>query len=734
MFPASAAFEIWLLATLPNWLRKMESHAEMACGEFVSCPTTDKTANTMVLDGLDAMLLSGLGLSAIGLALLAHRKTAGTPTTAASARPNKPPPRPPGFLPVMHSDALFHSTGVKPLLTQIQQSLGFAPENYARDTQPLLAQVAEFVQLLPASESHHHANPGGLLTHLLEVAAIALLRCEEAKLPMGRATEEQLKHAARWRYGVLVAAVLHDIGKPLADVLVDVIAPRGDTALWNGLGGNLGDYGHAYLVRFPMRRDYQAHQRLPVMLLKSMVPASTMRWLSDDPELVPVLIGYLSGESDGGAIGKLVKDADMKSVADNLLKGNRTRFATARQVPLIERMMDGMRRMVAEGGDIALNREGAAGFCDGEDLWFVAGVIAEKTRAFLEKNEIRESGAAGLPTDNSRLFDVWLDYGAVRANAGAAIWRATITLDKPDGTSWTQTFTMLRFPLAKLFASPVDYPKPLTGRIEALPSNLPIAAAGTPPPDTKPAVQTDQIPVAGNAFTLLKPFSEPDVLESPIAPPTDAATVDLAAVPMDFDLPTLGTTADDPPDEYLDEADRAGSAQVASLVRPPIQVATEPTAPVVPAQRRVPVDSVLGPIPGPAPEIEKFMAWIQRGVATGELSFNNRQASVHFVRAGMLLITPKVFRDFLEAQGELLEGGAAGVETKRLQKLLQKSGYVVLARANTYLHSYRVTNAKNPNRDMVTGYLVPNPGAFFNPVPGVNDVLAPSSGGSGMHE
>lgn len=687
----------------------------------------------MALDGLDTMLLGGLGLSAIGLALLAHRKIGGTPATAAtaSARPSKHPPRPPGFLPVMHADALFHSTGVKPLLTQIQQSLGFAPENYARDAQPLLAQVAEFVQLLPASESHHHANPGGLLTHLLEVAAIALLRCEEAKLPMGRATEEQLKHAARWRYGVLIAAVLHDIGKPLADVLVDVIAPRGDTTLWNGLGGNLGDYGHAYLVRFPMRRDYQAHQRLPVMLLKSMVPTSTMRWLSDDPELVPVLIGYLSGESEGGAIGKLVKDADMKSVADNLLKGNRTRFATARQVPLIERMMDGMRRMVAEGGDIALNREGAAGFCDGEDIWFVAGVIAEKTRSFLEKHEIRESGAAGLPTDNSRLFDVWLDYGAVRANAGAAIWRATITLDKPDGSSWTQTFTMLRFPLEKLFANPVDYPKPLTGRIEALPSSgLPMAMAEASPPTAEPADRTVLTSVAENTFNLPTPIAETGGYESSgTGTTTDGTAVDLAAVPMDFDLPAPGPVADES-DEYLDEADRASSPQAARLVRPPAPVATEPSAPVVPAQRRVPADSILGPIPGPAPEIEKFMAWIQQGVATGELPFNNRQASVHFVRAGMLLITPKVFRDYLEAQGEMLEGAAAGVETKRLQKLLQKSGYVALARSNTYLHTYRVTNAKNPNRDMVTGYLVPNPGAFFNPVPGVNDVLAPSSGGN----
>lgn len=690
----------------------------------------------MAPDGFDTVLLGGLGLSAIGIALLAYRKMLSKPlaATASSSLPNKRPPCPPGFLPVMHADALFHATGAKPLLIQIQQSLGFAPENYERDAQPLLAQVAEFVQLLPASESHHHANPGGLLTHLLEVAAIALLRCEEAKLPMGRPTEEQLKHSARWRYGVLVAAVLHDIGKPLADVLVDVVAPRGDTTLWNGLGGNLGDYGHAYLVRFPMRRDYQAHQRLPVMLLKGMVPTTTMRWLSDDPELVPTLISYLSGESEGGAIGKLVKDADGKSVADNLLKGNRTRFATARQVPLIERMMDGMRRMLAEGGDLALNREGAAGFCDGVDMWFVAGAIAEKTRAFLEKNEIREPGAAGLPTDNSRLFDVWLDYGAVRPNAAAAIWRATITLDKPDGSNWTQTFTMLRFPLEKLYASPADYPKALPGRIGAA-TTLPTATALPQKPSAETAEQPTQASEAGEAVLAPTPFPEAGFPDGTGLAGAAEDDLGLVAVPMDFDAPTPGPVGASPetpeaPDEFLDEADSARSVVTPRLAPAPAPMSTEPTAPVVPAQKRVPSDSVLGAIPGPDPAIEQFMAWIQQGVATANLPFNNRTASVHFVRAGMLLITPKIFREYLVAQGMALEGSAAGVEVKRMQKLLQKSGYVALARSNTYLHTYRVTNAKNPNRDMVTGYLAPNPGAFFNPVPAINDVLEPSSGGN----
>ncbi|MDO1762441.1 TraI domain-containing protein, partial [Escherichia coli] len=56
----------------------------------------------------------------------------------------------------------------------IGSSLGLSAQSERRDVEPLIQQLAEFVQLLPASESHHHAQPGGLLIHLLEVARSAL--------------------------------------------------------------------------------------------------------------------------------------------------------------------------------------------------------------------------------------------------------------------------------------------------------------------------------------------------------------------------------------------------------------------------------------------------------------------------------------------------------------------------------------------------------------------------------
>lgn len=644
--------------------------------------------------------------------------------------PTEPVPSPPspsipaGFLPVLGASDLFSEIRADALLFRIHQALGFAPENHARDVLPLLNQVAEFVQLLPASESHHHANPGGLLTHILEVAAVALLQAEESKLPIGRPTEEQLKYAARWRYGILVAALLHDVGKPIADVLIDVRLPNGAIGLWNGLGGKLGDYGDCYRVNFPLKRDYGAHQRLPVMLLKAMIPPSTMQWLADDPELVSTLIAYLSGESDGGTIGKLIKAADGKSVADNLLRGNRTRFATARQVPLIERMMDALRRMLAEGGQLPLNREGATGFCDGTDIWFVAGTLADKVRAYLDANEIREAGAADLPTDNSRLFDTWLDYAAVRDNAGAAIWKAAVTLDKEDGRSWSQTFTLLRFPLDKLYPNAGTYPQSLNGRVEVVAGAATHTAVDQIPEEPQGSMlQLAPAPVDPSSEQQPGPVSESPLPEFSLTPvtleelsPSPAAVVSPQPTPMP--LPAA--------DEFLDAEESASLAMIPlpHQAEEPTPLPEIPTAPVTPAGLRVPQNSVIGDIPQPDKDIERLMAWIQQGIGGGTISYNRASACIHFVKEGMLLISPKVFREYYQAAGT----EADATQIKRLQKLLQKSGYVAKNRPNSFLHYYRITNAKNADRSLVTGYLVTNPGLFFRDVPEANAHLEASAG------
>ena len=61
---------------------------------------------------------------------------------------------------------------------------------------------ATLVQLLPASQSHHHSTPGGLLDHSLEVACNAIRLRQGYLLPPEAGAEEQARQASAWTVAV----------------------------------------------------------------------------------------------------------------------------------------------------------------------------------------------------------------------------------------------------------------------------------------------------------------------------------------------------------------------------------------------------------------------------------------------------------------------------------------------------------------------------------------------------
>jgi hypothetical protein len=122
-----------------------------------------------------------------------------------------------------------------------------------------------------------------------------------------------------------------------------------------------------------------------------------------------------------------------------LLTGPRQRFASARTAPLIERLMEALRRMLADGAWLPLNRDGAAGWVADDAVWFVSKRLADEVRRFL-----LAQGDHAVPGEdkNDRLFDVWQEYGAVVPNpcTGGAIWRARV-----EGADYAHELTLLRF-------------------------------------------------------------------------------------------------------------------------------------------------------------------------------------------------------------------------------------------------------------------------------------------------
>ena len=128
--------------------------------------------------------------------------------------------------PVLVPGVLIARTQTVAAIDRVRITMGFPAEVFARVVWPVLEGYAAFVQLLPATGSSQHRQPGGGLRHGLELTARALRQRRGQILPRGAAPEVIGAHAHRWTYAVLVAALVAAARDTLAGLRV-VLRHRG---------------------------------------------------------------------------------------------------------------------------------------------------------------------------------------------------------------------------------------------------------------------------------------------------------------------------------------------------------------------------------------------------------------------------------------------------------------------------------------------------------------------------
>ncbi len=612
------------------------------------------------------------------------------PPVAAAPSPAPATDLPKGLMRPESAASLLATPRRQKLLEHIWQRTSLSRKQFASLYRAPLERYAELVQAFPASEAHHHAYPGGMLDHGLEIVAYSLKLRQSHLLPIGASPEDQAAQAEAWTAAVAYAALLHDIGK----VAVDLHVELADGSTWHPWHGPLRQ---PYRFRYRDDREYRLHSAATGLLYQQLLNRDLLDWLSGYPSLWAPLLYVLAGQYEhAGVLGELVVQADRASVAQEL-GGDPARAMAAPKHSLQRKLVNGLRYLLKE--ELKLNQpEASDGWLTEDALWLVSKTVSDKLRAHL-----LSQGVDGIPANNTAVFNVLQDHAMLQPTAsGKAIWRATITSE----SGWSHAFTLLRLAPALIW-EPSERPSPFAGTVTV--DNAGEAEDGPRPsaPDAAllpgAAVATEKEPAAS---------SRPDQSGGSHAIPP--STQRNPADPLESMLAMFETT---PEPEQSVEAPPEGADDAAVPLDPPAS-APGPSAPTA-----APAPHDFASFTG-RPSGEHFMAWLKQAVQTRKLIINDAKALVHTVSDTVYLISPGVFQRYAQEHPTIgpLAKDAALQDWQWVQKCFEKLG---LHRKQPSGLNIRTCEVMGPRKTrQVHGYLLEDPSHIFDAVPPNNPYLS----------
>lgn len=596
---------------------------------------------------------------------------------------------PKGFLQPANAQDLLASPRRQKLLENIWQRASLSRQQFADLYRRPLERYSELVQQLPASENHHHAHPGGMLDHGLEIVAYALKIRQSYLLPIGAPPESQSAQAEAWTAAAAYGALLHDIGKIAVDVHVELQGEK----TWHPWHGPIK---RPYRFRYVKGRNYQLHGAAAALIYAQVLTPDILDWLSGFPEVWSQLIFILAGQyENAGILGEIVVQADQASVALEL-GGNPSRALAAPKQSLQRQLADGLRYLVRDKFKLNQPDGPSDGWLAQDALWLVSKPIADQLRAYL-----LTQGVDGVPSSNAPFFNMLQDQGVIQTNAqDKAIWKATID----NGNGWKNTFTLLKLSPALIWNDPSDRPPVYAGTLEV--------EAGNPVDSTveNSQVLSTQVVTAPPAFV-----SNPSLPTGKISPDTPGNPAEIAAL-MD-----LLDNITSPLQTEIDPEAKTSAAETAPFGQEDAQPATASSAESLPAV----IADTDASIHRTNSELgQGFVEWLRNGLVSRRIIINDTKALVHTVSGTAMLVTPGIFKRYVQefpaievqAKSQKINGWQLVQRSFEKQKLHRKT------EKSLNIWTCKVTGPRTTKQ--LRGYLLKDPLTVFSEVPFDNASLS----------
>lgn len=583
------------------------------------------------------------------------------------------------YLPLSSSELLSTPLREK-YLTDIWQNVSMTPKMFDSLYRKPIEQYAEIVQLLPASESHHHAHNGGMLDHGLEVLSIAAKLRQNYVLPPNSPPEEQAKQKDVWTAVVIYAALLHDLGKSAVDI--EVVLENGQR--WFPWQGKINQ---PYRFRYIKSRDYSLHPVMGGVFAQQFIPQEALNWIAEFPIAFSSLMYFINGHSDkAGVLSDIVQRADQISVTmalggDIQKIGEKTQVSFAKQlhIALIE-VVKGMKLNAPKGG--------GEGWLTSDGLWVMSKTTADKIRAYLIQQGIP------APSLNSRMFDELQSHKLIEpTSANTAIWETKITSNEgwnPDGP-----FKLLRISPNVIWENIDDRPKLFDGLVTVLTKdekNMPQARKSEISEDTVTAItNTFEVPETGIANNV--PFlgddseslpktemilnSEPDNKNISTETETDPFANYLDLFPaLDKGEQILQQKQEDKTNNHTEAGNEIADISVSVPENNDSEKVPQKVESKSRTLKKSPINEVKSKHKPKQTETaiqltpEKFIDWVKEGIINKSIHINKPDAKLHFVEDHLFMVTPAIFQLCTK---ELL-GSDKQEDWELLQKQFQELG------------------------------------------------------------
>lgn len=590
------------------------------------------------------------------------------------------PAVPDGFHAVQGGTALLATPRRQKMLKMVLDNTSLTQAVFDEYIRKPIERYAALVQLLPASESHHHSYPGGMLDHALESVCYGLKLRQSHLLPPGAKPEDQSSAGELWSAAVIYGALMHDVAKAMVDLEIHL----SDGRTWSLWQGNIPA---PYRVRYRVGRDYHLHGVVNPALCGRVLGPKVMDWLMTQPKLFSLFMYTIAGHTErGGILGELISQADRASVA-KAMGGNPVQALAAPVESLQRKLADGLRYLVRE--KLKRNKPGAPVWLTEEALWLVTPAVVHELKAHLY-----DQGIKSLPAELNRLYGEMHAHGLIEeVSEGKHVWAC----DVQDG-DWKKTLSMLKVPPALIW-SMEDRPAVFTGKVvvkgageESFGTDTAAAQAPSRPVERDPAPHADpQPPGTGQGAQSPSP----------------------AAISLHAEKP--GTALDDDLMDIFPALGEEGGGKNEEKTDIKINVNEGASTPAENNERAVSISSPASQKSNDGDDLGvMFWHWLKQGINDHSIIINDTKAPVHTVGGTYFLVSPSIFKRFCSTQ--LRDEG----QWKLVQKRFQKLGLHVRVQDQN-IHRVSVEGPNKTNQLM--GYLLQEPTEISKKIPPDNRVL-----------